>query len=197
MLQGRWATTAQTLPEKSCPEETKGGCLCPAGRLEWQPPEVQPRCPAHVGSSCWARQEPDGSRKGRKDRDSGMHGPPATQLHKECCHPSRHCSNPARPCCTSTEGNVSAYGPLSAATKQQPDLVCHFCSSTSHSTHFYSWPITAGTSPAPTGSRATGSSGPPSSIPCEGHAGSSHTDGTCPNCSCSSHRARAEGGPAP
>lgn len=55
--------------------------------------------------------------------------------------------------------------PLPASTKQQPDLRCHFCSSTLHGTQFYHWPTRAGPSPAPTRIRAAGSLGPPYLIP--------------------------------
>ena len=78
-------------------------------------------------------------------------GPPP--LH----HPKKattHCLNSARLCCSSREGVVPASAPLPAATKQQPGLGCHFCSSTSHGTQVYNQPCTAGASPAPTGSRA-------------------------------------------
>ena len=45
---------------------------------------------------------------------------------------------------------LPAFGPLPAATEQQPDLGCHFCSSTSCGTQVYNWPTTAGASLAPT-----------------------------------------------
>ena len=49
---------------------------------------------------------------------------------------------------------MPASGPFPAATKQQPDLGCHFSSSTSDGTQVYNQPCTAGASLAPTGSRA-------------------------------------------
>ncbi|XP_021249759.1 uncharacterized protein LOC110397598 [Numida meleagris] len=157
-LKKRLSTTACALQEKSCPDKSPG-CPCPARRSEWETPVELPRpCREQL-----LGQRPAGGR--RRQRDSGTHGASATQAPEERCPLSQSCSSPARPCCSSREGEVPASSPLPAATERQPDFGCHLCSSTFHSTQIYNWPSTAGTSPAPTSSSVAGSLGPPNLIP--------------------------------
>lgn len=127
-----------------------------------------PRCPVCAGGSCWARNEPAGSGSRSWHTDSGTNGAAAAQAPEESHHPSprQRFSKPARPCCSSREGTVPSSGPVPAVAKYQPDLGCHFCSSTLlcsalHGTRFYTWPTMAGASPAPIGTRAAGSLGHP------------------------------------
>lgn len=127
-----------------------------------------PRCPVCEGGSCWARNEPAGSGSRSWHTDSGTKGAAAAQAPQESHHPSprQRFSKPARPCCSSREGTVPSSGPVPAVAKYQPDLGCHFCSSTLlcsalHGTWFYTWPTMAGASPAPIGTRAAGSLGHP------------------------------------
>lgn len=140
-----------------------------------------------MGSSCWARGEPT-SRRARRRTTSGTCGASASQAPQERHPPSasRPCSQPARPCCSTSARTVPRSALLHAATQQQPYAGCHLCSfgarcSALCGAHFDIWPPSAG---APTGPRSTPAAGSlglpafPLCMFCDGHDGSGQDDAT-------------------
>ena len=93
---------------------------------------------------CWQRQRKKAQRQQHPWGPCALRKPP----------PKPVLLQPCQSLLQQHRGKRASLWPLPAATKQQPDLGCHFCSSTSHKTQTYNRPSTAGASLAPTGSRA-------------------------------------------
>ena len=137
MLQKRWSTTTWTLQAKSRPEEIRGGLPMPCREI-WR-------------TAIWGADQAPRPRRAREK--------PGWQWQRKKAQRQRHWStirklppNPAllQPChtlCSIREDKLPHSGPLPAATKQQPDLRCHFVLlHLTQMSQFYNWPTTAGTS---------------------------------------------------
>ena len=92
---------------------------------------------------CWQRQRKKAQRQQHPWGPCALRKPPPKPVLQPC-----------QSLLQQHRGKRASLWPLPAATKQQPHLGCHFCSSTSHKTQTYNRPSTAGASLAPTGSRA-------------------------------------------
>ena len=106
----------------------------------------------------WGRAVPQGRRLLAAPKEEGTEtaapmGPPPLKRPKKA-PPKPVLLQPCQSLLQQHRGKRASLWPLPAATKQQPHLGCHFCSSTSHKTQTYNRPSTAGASLAPTGSRA-------------------------------------------